>query len=165
MIVAIDADYRDSQAVVAGVCFDDWKDENASHVYRSVVSGIEDYEPGSFYRRELPCILQLLKEHRITPDIIIIDGFVCLGDESRPGLGMHLHNALHRIIPVVGVAKKPFKNTPLETGILRGRSVRPLFVTSAGIDVDTAKRGVLSMHGNHRIPTLLKIADRECKKA
>jgi deoxyribonuclease V len=134
MILAIDADYRDSEAVVAGVCFDGWKDENVSHVYRSVVSDIEDYEPGSFYQRELPCILQLLKDHRITPDIIIIDGFVYLGDESRPGLGKHLYNALGRKIPVVGVAKKPFKNTPLETGVLRGQSARPLFVTSAGID-------------------------------
>ena len=165
MILAVDVDYRHSKAFVAGVSFDDWSDAKAAYVYHSVVCNIENYEPGRFYRRELPCILCLLKEHHITPDIIVIDGFVSLGDESRPGLGMHLFNELGQTIPVIGVAKKPFKGTPKEAELLRGDSVKPLYITAAGMDISEAKTNVLSMHGNYRIPTLLKKADRECRNS
>lgn len=163
MILAVDVDYRDTKAIVAGLCFDNWEDEKAAHIYRSVISKTEAYEPGSFYKRELPCILQLLKEHPITPDVIVIDGFVYLGNESRPGLGMHLYNKLGQATPVVGVAKKAFIGTAPDTAIRRGKSSQPLFVTAVGMDLDSAKNHVLSMHGDHRIPTLLKAVDRECR--
>ncbi len=164
MILAIDVDYRESEAVVAGVVFDAWEDEIAAQIYYSVISEIKDYESGSFYLRELPCIIQLLEEYQLSPDVIVVDGFVYLGEESKPGLGQHLYNALDQNIPIVGVAKRPFKGTPPETEILRGQSAKPLYITSIGIDIETAKYSVLSMHGKHRIPTLLKRADRECRK-
>lgn len=164
MILAIDVDYRDSEAVAVGICFKDWRDKQAFHSYRSVISKFEDYEPGSFYRRELPCILHLLKEHHLSPDTIVIDGFVYLGDESRPALGMHLYNALEGKVPVIGVAKSPFKGTTPDTELLRGNSSKPLYITAAGMDIATAKACILSMHGKHRIPALLKQADRECRR-
>lgn len=164
MILAVDVDYRNSKAVVAGVSFNSWSDEKPIHIYHSVVYKVEEYESGSFYRREMPCITQLLKEHHIEPDIIVIDGFVYLGDESRPGLGMHLYNKLDQAIPVIGVAKKPFRGTPHETELLRGRSSKPLYITAVGIDLNEAKDKVLSMYGNHRTPSLIKEADRVCRK-
>ncbi|MFC6632101.1 endonuclease V [Microbulbifer taiwanensis] len=164
MILAIDVDYRESDALAAGISFNDWQDEIHSHIYRGVISEIEDYESGSFYRRELPCILHLLKEHHLSPEIIVIDGFVHLGDESRPGLGMHLYNALDRKVPVIGVTKSPFKKTAADTKLLRGDSARPLYITAAGMELETAKACILSIHGKHRIPTLLKQADRECRR-
>lgn len=164
MILAVDVDYRTSEALAAGICFDNWWDDKASQIYRSVIPEIEDYEPGGFYRRELPCILHLLKEHRLSPEVIVIDGFVYLGDKSRPGLGMYLYNALNQKVPVIGVAKKRFKGTTPDTELLRGKSANPLYVTAAGIDLETAKSQISSMHGKHRIPTLLTLADRECRR-
>ncbi|MFY0538676.1 hypothetical protein [Nannocystis pusilla] len=41
----------------------------------------------------------------------MIDGHVWLGPD-RPGLGVHLHRALGEAIPVVGVAKNPFRGRP-----------------------------------------------------
>lgn len=164
MILAVDVDYRNSEALTVGICFDDWRDKAATHLYRSVIPKVEDYEPGSFYRRELPCILRLLSEHHLSPDTIVIDGFVYLGDESRPGLGMRLYNALNREVPVIGVAKNPFKGTTPDTELLRGNSSKPLYITAAGMDITTAKACILSMHGKHRMPTLLKEADRECRR-
>ncbi|WP_323844703.1 endonuclease V [Microbulbifer magnicolonia] len=164
MILAVDVDYRGPEAVAAGVCFRTWRDEQAGRIYRSVVSEFGDYQPGDFYLRELPCILQLLREHHLAPDIIVIDGYVYLGDKSRPGLGMHLFNTLGHKIPVIGVAKKPFKGTMPASEILRGNSARPLYITAAGMDIDTAKSCILSMYGKHRTPTLLKTADRACRR-
>ncbi len=163
MILAVDVDYRATEAVVAGVCFEGWADEQARHVYHSRIYKIEDYEPGRFYKREMPCILQLLQEHRLHPKIIVIDGFVYLGDESSHGLGMYLYKAVGGNIPIVGVAKTPFKGTSPRSEILRGKSSKPLFITAVGIDVESAKAHVLSMNGKYRIPTLLKLADRECR--
>lgn len=165
MILAVDVDYRDSQASIAGLAFRHWQAARAEAVFHSVGEGAEDYIPGQFYLRELPCILQLLAEHHLSPDAIVIDGYVDLGDESRPGLGRHLFNALEGRIPVIGVAKTPFDNTNRESEIRRGNSQRPLYVTSAGIRLERAKRYILSMHGNHRLPTLLREVDRECRKA
>ncbi|MEO7729694.1 MAG: endonuclease V [Kofleriaceae bacterium] len=69
---------------------------------------IEDvlpYEPGGFYKRELPCWLALLAHARaagIVPDLLVVDGYACFGP-GRPALGEHLVQATGT--PVVGVAK------------------------------------------------------------
>jgi deoxyribonuclease V len=50
--------------------------------------------------------------------------------------------------------------------VLRGRSTRPLFVSSVGIEVSHAARCIVTMHGPYRIPTLLKKAhDLACHAA
>lgn len=165
MILAVDVDYRNAEAVVAGVCFKAWADEKPDKIYYCTISEIEDYEPGEFYKREMPCILQLIREYSLTPNVIVIDGFVLLGEDSTPGLGMHLYYALGENIPIIGVAKKAFKGTSPKTEILRGKSLKPLFVTSIGMDFESAKSNILSMHGMHRIPTLLKQVDRVCRKS
>jgi deoxyribonuclease V len=38
-------------------------------------------------------------------------------------------------------------------------------VTAAGIDVEEAARHVAAMHGNYRVPTLLKRVDSACRQA
>lgn len=165
MILAVDVDYRKSEAKISGICFNNWADENSTQTYASIIYEIEEYDPGNFYRREMPCILHLLREHRLSPDLIVIDGFVYLGEESNAGLGLHLFNELEQKIPIVGVAKRPFKGTYANTEVLRGESLKPLFVTAVGIELNEAKNNILSMHGKHRVPTLLKEADRECRKS
>lgn len=172
-LLAVDVDYRPGKdstgkdtpkmAVAAGVLFRNWEDEHSGVVFLSELRQVEDYVPGAFYRRELPCILKLLKEHRLDPDCIVVDGYVVLDGAGKPGLGQHLFDALEGRATVIGVAKKPFKGIPSRCEVYRGKSKKPLFVTSAGLDLATAKQCIETMHGNFRLPTLLKEADRACR--
>ncbi|MET1256382.1 endonuclease V [Aliikangiella maris] len=159
--LAIDVDYRGSNAHVAGVSFSDWNDK--AKTYESTVSGIEDYVSGEFYKRELPCILSLLKEHELSPDCIFVDGYVHL-DEGKPGLGKYLYEALNKEVVVIGVAKNPRGNTMKENEVFRGDSKKPLYVTSEGIDLHRAKKIVEDMDGPFRIPKLIKLADSLCRQ-
>jgi len=163
MILAIDVDYREDGANIAGVSFNNWEDENEANIFISKLADIEEYVPGEFYKRELPCIMKLLKEHNLSPDIIIVDGFVYLDKDNYPGLGMYLYNELNQTIPIIGVAKSFFKDIPKACEIYRGESKKPLYVTNAGIDLETAKKNILSMFGKFRNPNLLKKADQMCR--
>ena len=96
--------------------------------------------------------------------MIVIDGYVWLGHE-RPGLGAHVHAALDGRSAIVGVAKHRFKSATTAIPVLRGTSRQPLFITAAGIAPATAAAAVTSMHGPHRIPTLLKRVDRLSRDA
>ncbi len=165
MILAIDVDYRADQALVAGVCFRHWDDESPEIVFHTEVTNVEDYQPGQFYKREMPCIIKLLKDHNLNPDLIVIDGFVVLGQDSKSGLGMHLYNALGKNTPVIGVAKTAFQDSKPESEVFRGKSEKPLYVTAIGIEEQLAKSYISSMHGKHRIPTLLKLVDQESRRS
>lgn len=155
MIAALDVRYDDaaSTGFAGAVVFEHWEDAVAVADYTDTFNGIEPYVPGKFFKRELPCLLAVLKKAREPVGLIIVDGFVSLGD--KPGLGMHLWEALGRKVPVVGVAKASFRHaTPL------GSSKRPLFVSAVGIDPLVAAESIRTMHGSNRIPTLLKRVDQ-----
>lgn len=164
-ILATDVHYNDEAqtAVAAGVLFGAWTDDKPARTLTSEVPGIAPYVPGRFFERELPCLLQLLLTHSLEPDIIVVDGFVQLDAEGRPGLGAHLHNALGGRCPVIGVAKTSFAGMNPECAQHRGASSRPLYVTAVGLELATAKAYVASMHGKHRIPTLLTAVDHACR--
>ncbi len=164
MLLAVDVDYRETGAQAAGVAFAHWADATPARIYHGRIARVDAYEAGNFYRRELPCILRLLEHHRLNPEVVVIDGYVVLGNPARPGLGLHLYRALGRTAAVIGVAKTRFAGTPESAELYRGASRRPLFITSAGIDLETARRDIASMHGCHRIPELLRLADRESRK-
>jgi len=67
-------------------------------------------------------------------------------------------------IPVVGVAKNDFIGlNKLKKVVHRGGSKKPLFVTSMGFDVQKASELVISMHGDFRLPTILKLVDQKCR--
>jgi len=163
MIACVDVDYRASGAVAACVLFRAWDD--AVGVSETVVpiARVEPYEPGKFYRRELPCLLAVLEAAGGAPDVVVVDGYVWLADEREPGLGAHLHQALGGRAAVVGVAKTRFAGAGAAREVLRGTSRLPLFVTAAGMDVDVAAGHVRAMHGPHRTPTLLKRVDQLCR--
>jgi deoxyribonuclease V len=163
MILAVDVQYTDDIGVVSGVEFNDWKDAKPLASYESIVRDVEEYQPGQFYRREMPCVLQLLKENCLKPDILVIDGFVTLGLNDSAGLGMHLYKALGENVKVIGVAKKSFSGTRENTKVFRGNSNKPLYVTSVGLDVEDAKQYISMMHGKHRLPVLLKLVDKLCR--
>ena len=164
MNLVIDVHYfNDDYAVASGILFADWSASSSVKKVSIKVENIKPYEPGSFFERELPCILSLLNELSQKPDLLIIDGYVTLGAESRKGLGAHLYQALGEGIPIIGVAKNSFAGTPDDKKIYRGESEKPLYVTSIGIDQNEAKQLIQSMHGGFRIPTLLKMVDSECR--
>lgn len=163
-ILATDVHYYDytRSAVAAGIILDSWDATTQTSTHITQVSDVEDYVPGKFYLRELPCLLALLREHALTPDIVIVDGYVHLGDGS-PGLGAYLYEALNRDVMVVGVAKTSFHGIPGEWSVIRGGSTRPVFVTAAGMPLEDAKQAVTSMYGKHRMPALLTAVDHACR--
>ena len=166
MILAFDTYYYDNKAKTVCIAFSGWT-ENENYIITSeILENIEEYKPGEFYRRELPCILSLLKKYDLSNvEAIIVDGFVYLDDDNKLGLGGYLYKALENKIPVIGVAKTNFatieKNKKL---LLRGESTKPLYITSIGIELDSATECIGSMSGNYRIPNLLKHLDTLTKE-
>ncbi len=162
LLAAVDVDYRDEAAVAACVLFQRWDDAVACHELTLQVTPIAPYQPGALYLRELPPILAVLARAREVSAhplaCVIVDAYVWLGPE-RPGLGAHLHQALGGAVPVIGVAKTPFRGAEA-IPVLRGHSARPLLVTAAGLDAAEAAAHLRAMHGLHRIPTLLGRVDR-----
>ena len=157
MIAAFDVHYvSDEQASVAAVLFREYTDSQPSLEYTALANVVSHYIPGQFYRRELPCILRVLKQFWEPPEEMVVDGYVMLGE--RPGLGRHLFEAFGGRIPVIGVAKSKYRDSS-GSEVFRGRSDKPLYVTSAGMDPLAAVERIKTMHGAHRVPTLLKRAD------
>lgn len=163
MMICVDVCYGERGATAAGVLFRRWDDPRPAEEYLAFVEDVAEYVPGSFYKRELPCILALLEKIDRTPDIIVVDGYVWLNREKKPGLGAYLFRALGKRVPVIGVAKSPYGKAESEWEVYRGRSRKPLHVTATGMDETSARELIGKMSGNHRIPTLLKHVDRLCR--
>jgi deoxyribonuclease V len=164
MHVALDVGYHDQGALAACVGFHNWSDAEPALTVTEQIAQVEDYIPGQFYQRELPCLLAVLKKLDEQPETIVIDSQVHLDDVEKPGLGMYLFEALSRKVPVIGVAKSNFRGLTRAIEIYRGKSGRPLFVTAAGMSYRDAADRIRQMHGEYRIPTLLKLADQMSKE-
>jgi deoxyribonuclease V len=158
MIYALDVGYFNNNATIACIGFKDWKDSDISYERIDYLSNIKPYQAGAFYKRELPCLLLALNKVE-NIEYIVIDGYVWLGKPNHYGLGMYLYDAFNKKIPIIGVAKNRFKDTPKECELLRGKSKKPLFITSIGVDLNIAKEFIDSMYGDYRIPKLLKLVD------
>lgn len=157
MIAAFDVHYlEEGSASAAAVLFSNYGDAEPVETYTQFLPCQARYIPGEFYKRELPCILTLLQQMKKVPDEIVVDGYVMLG--NKPGLGKHLFNSLDCKIPVIGVAKSKFEGSSPDE-VFRGASKNPLYVTAAGLDLQEASDRIRKMHGDHRIPTLLRIVD------
>jgi deoxyribonuclease V len=142
VIGCVDVDYQ-PERTTAACAAGEWTDEIAAiEVVVRRPGPAPEYRPGAFYERE-------------PLDVVVVDGYVWLGPE-RPGLGWYLHDA--RGVPVIGVAKNPFAGASA-TEVTRGDSARPLYVTAVGIAQEVAAERVKGMHGEHRIPTLIRRAD------
>jgi deoxyinosine 3'endonuclease (endonuclease V) len=166
MILAIDVHYRNNTAKVVCALLQQWKDPLAMEHRVKFVDGVAEYVPGEFYKRELPCILEILQDIDLTTvSCIVIDGFVVLDDTGKYGLGGHLYESLDRKVPVIGVAKTNFhQNTRHVIPIYRGESKNPLYVTAIGTDLQQASDNIKEMSGDHRIPAVLKELDRKTKE-
>ena len=163
MIFAVDVNYIEDKALVAGILFEYWQGSETICQITTKINNISEYEPGQFYKRELPCILEILTQLESLPEIIVVDGYVELGAEQKPGLGKHLHDAIDGKSIIIGVAKNRFEDTPVEAEVFRGGSQHPLYVTAIGISQAEAKSAIASMYGKYRIPDLLKMVDKLSK--
>ena len=175
MFVCTDVDYRTGpddcagdSARAAALLFEDWSAAEAMGEWTERIDGVEPYVPGEFFRRELPCVLAVLKrtEHLAGGRLnaVVIDGYVTLDAAGTPGLGAHLYQALGREVTVIGVAKTAYRGSPHAAAVCRGGSTSPLYVTAAGIDLAEAARAIQTMAGPHRLPALLKRVDQLCRQ-
>lgn len=162
MLACLDVSYADSDATAACILFDGWDATAPAQELVRHFSQVAPYESGSFFRRELPCLLGILNELPQRPECVVIDGYVWLGPGGKPGLGAHLFEELGRNTPVIGVAKSAFPAAPA-VEILRGQSKTPLYVTAAGVDVGQAAENIRAMSGAYRIPDMLRLVDRLCR--
>ena len=79
MKLAVDAYYAGNMAKVVGVLFENFSDEKPLKIISKIVDDAAPYESGSFYKRELPCIVSLLQDLDVRDiSLIVIDGFVYL---------------------------------------------------------------------------------------
>lgn len=152
-----------AQAHAAAVAFEAWDAAEATKTYLTHIPQIEKPVRGELDLRELPCVMQLLQEHKLEPELLVIDGFVHVDADDTPGLGHHLFHALAGRVPVVGVSKKSLPGLSSQFEVMREEEAAPVLVTTAGIDIGAAKVRVRSMHGRKRVPTLMKLAARLAK--
>ncbi|HEY3904291.1 MAG TPA: endonuclease V [Streptosporangiaceae bacterium] len=157
MFAAVDVCYPASggacaAAVLAGdAAFAEVTDERTAWLPDVVA-----YEPGEFYRRELPALRAVLTGV-VGLSQLIIDGYVDLDAAGRPGLGAHAHAEFG--VPVIGVAKTAFHTATHAIPVLRGLSARPLYVTAIGLSLADAADQVRTMTGRFRLPDAIRRAD------
>lgn len=161
MLACVDVHYEPAAAVTACVGFLQRSDAApALERVARIESAPQPYEPGRFYERELPYLLDVVQTVRRAHalETIVIDGHVWLA-AGVPGLGAHLFEALRGEVVIVGIAKNEFEGG-VAIAVLRGRSRQPLYVTAAGMDPIEAAQLTRDMHGPHRIPTMCKRVDQ-----
>ena len=138
----------------------------ATAEYSELITGVADYQPGEFYRRELDPLMRVVAKIAESIDVCIVDAYCHLDEDRAAGLGEYFAKALQEhfggLVPVIGVAKNRFRETTHAIELLRGESERPLFVTAVGIDYQQAAERIETMHGRFRFPTLLKQVDQTC---
>ena len=152
--------YHGDGAVAAAVAFDEWDAPEASRTFTSRVAHVDKPSRGNLDLRELPCLLLLLQEHALKPDVILIEAPVYLDAAETPGLGRNLYDALGGRTAIIGISTRSMPGMPAQLEVLREEETRPPIVTCVGIDLGAAKARVRAMHGKRRIPTLLKLAAR-----
>ena len=112
MKLAIDVFYKGQTAKIVAATFDNWEDEQPFQIIVKYKSEILDYVPGEFFKRELPCLIDIVSEFDISKvELIIIDGYVYLNDNKKLGLGAYLYRYLDGKLPIIGVAKLSFITT------------------------------------------------------
>lgn len=157
MKLIVTVQFDGGQATAAAAACEDWDAAEATRTYVLRVAQVGPPLRGQLDLRGLPCVMQLLHEHRLAPEILLLDGFVHLDAQETPGLGQHLYQALDAKVPVIGVSRKGLPGLTAQFEVLREDEAPPLWVTCAGIDIGAAKARLRAMHGRKRVPTLLKL--------
>ena len=176
MIIAFDTYYYDGYSYTVGGVFESWADNDVCYYVTSKRSCIDaEYKPGELYKRELPCIMQCLSMVNIENiDTIVVDGYVWLSEDGKElvkGLGAKLNDAIKMAYSVekniVGIAKNPYHvKIPNCFEVKHGlESEKPLYVTCSNPDYSEHYAVLVSrMHGDYRIPTILKNVDTKSRE-
>ena len=106
MIALFDVDYREDKAHAAAVIIENWQSEDPFRIYTKIIDNIEAYQPGEFYKRELPCLVSLISLFEEKISVLVVDSYVWV--KSKKGLGGYLYDHFQGKYPVVGVAKSRF---------------------------------------------------------
>lgn len=159
--VACDVQYVGDTGFAAGICFNSLTDEFPGRVAQAVVCPVADYMPGEFYRRELPCLLELLRTLEQLPEVVFVDGYVWLAG-GRPALGARLYESLNKAAAVIGVAKSSLRMAG-ESQRTSRTGHRPIYVSAVGLELADAVEVVTVMHGDGRLPTMIQLADQEAR--
>lgn len=161
MVLALDVHYKDDgSAKSVGILFN-WNDFQPKEILIEYINETDEYIPGEFYKRELPCLLKIIEKVDLA-DLkgIVIDGYIYINNEKGLGLGGHLWQTLNKQIPIIGVAKNFYHgNAKTVQQIYRGESKKPLYISSVGIDLEQASDLIEQMQGEFRMPDLLKQLD------
>jgi len=160
MKLAVGVHDLDVGAIVAAVAFDEWDAAEASRTFTSRVAPVGSPVRGARGAAELAGVLQLLREHALEPELIVIDGPVHLDAAEKPAWGRQLFDALGGRSAVIGISTRTMPGLPQQFEVWREEEARPLIVTCIGIDLGAAKVRVRTMHGRRRVPTLMKLAAR-----
>ncbi|NOT94323.1 endonuclease V [Ferruginibacter sp.] len=165
MLLAIDVYYKEQTAKAVGVLFN-WDSAMPEQIIIEHSTGVEEYVPGEFYKRELPCVLKIIGQIKLdSVEAIIIDGYIYVDNDGAFGLGGVLYETINKSVPVIGVAKTSFfRNKETVTELLRGESKNPLYISSIGYPIDDAVERIKNMKGEFRIPAILKELDRITKE-
>ncbi|MBK4349058.1 endonuclease V [Lacisediminihabitans changchengi] len=162
-LALLDVRYGGDDARCACVVADGWTSELPTLEFTVDTHGVAPYRSGAFFERELPSLVAAVDElERRAADVgcLVVDGYVFLDADARPGLGWHLWHHYGGRYAVVGIAKTAFSGNASAVPVTRGRSIRPLFVTAIGVDALEIADTVRRMPGPHRLPTLVARADR-----
>ncbi|QPH40847.1 endonuclease V [Pedobacter endophyticus] len=165
MILALDVHYREQKAKSVGILFN-WNDIEPQSIIVDYYEDIEEYIPGQFFKRELPCLLNVIKKIDLrTVEVIVIDGYVYVDNDYKFGLGGVLWEKLNEQISIIGIAKTSFfKNKETVIEIVRGASIKPLYISAIGMELKTAAELIKNMKGDFRMPSLLKQLDTITKE-
>ena len=87
MIACLDVGYTDTAARAACVVIKNWRASRPAAEHVAKIHEVKDYQPGEFYRRELPCIQAVLDKLKHPPTCIVVDGYVWLDEKSSPRIG------------------------------------------------------------------------------
>jgi deoxyribonuclease V len=160
MKLAVGVHDLEGGAIVAAVSFDEWDAAEASRTFTSRVAPVDPPVRSPRGAAELAGVLQLLRDHALEPELIVIDGPVHLDAAEKPAWGRQLFDALGGRSAVIGISTRTMPGLPAQFEVWRDAEARPLIVTCVGIDLGAAKVRVRTMHGRRRVPTLMKLAAR-----
>jgi deoxyribonuclease V len=177
LVAGLDVSYaRASDRLVAAVVVLDA--QSLLPVEQRIVSGhvTFPYAPGLLAFRELPALVEALRQVEAVPDVLVCDGFG-VAHPRRFGLASHI--GVLTGLPSIGVAKSRFIGTHDEPAPRRGAhadlvddgeiigrvlrtrdGVRPVFVSVGhALSLDDACALVLRMAPAHRLPEPIRAAD------
>ena len=174
MIIAFDTYYYDGYSYTVGGIFESWASNNASYYVTSKRKCTDaEYDSGELYK--LSCIMQCISMIKLDNiDAIIINGFAWLSDDGKElvkGLGAKLFNSIKVIygneIDVIGISKSKYHvQIPNCLEVTHGIECKvPLYITCSNIE-NTNHYSVLvsRMHGDFRIPTILRLIDTKARE-